>query len=282
LVDAVIEREAGRRIVTRTKLDPASDPFLIEHRLRGKPLLPAVMALELIGQTATLLDGRQVVGFRDVQIHRGLKFVSPQPLNVEVIAELVQDGAAGQLLSTLPARATGPLEARSVHLTATALLDSSPAVPAWPFCGQPPLGWYPIHYDDQAPIYHGPKLRCVKNFFFQYDGGYAKIVAPDIHEIGGARNGAQWILPTAALDACLYACAVFTYLMFQQRVEIPSGFDQIELYRLPNAGEECVLRIYYRDRDERITTYDFVLFGSDGQALLAVQGYGSATLGKAF
>ena len=55
-------------------LDPLTDPFLIEHRLRGRPLLPVVVGLEALAEAASIAAGKLIVGFRDIDMIDGLMF----------------------------------------------------------------------------------------------------------------------------------------------------------------------------------------------------------------
>ncbi|MFM8537402.1 MAG: beta-ketoacyl synthase N-terminal-like domain-containing protein, partial [Planctomycetaceae bacterium] len=50
LVDRVDRH--GDAVDVLVRLDPSSDRFLLEHRLHGRPLLPAVMGLEIVAQAA--------------------------------------------------------------------------------------------------------------------------------------------------------------------------------------------------------------------------------------
>ena len=69
-----VRRDAARRRSARSTFDPAADRFLIEHRLRGKPLLPVVVGLEALAEAARAASGQRVVGFRDIDMVDGLLF----------------------------------------------------------------------------------------------------------------------------------------------------------------------------------------------------------------
>jgi hypothetical protein len=144
--------------------------------------------------------------------------------------------------------------------------------------GEPPLGWFPMTYAEDGPILHGPRLRCLRDVAVQYDGAFGRIVAPAVEDLAGPRTGRNWVLPAAVLDACFVTCSAFAYVMFSKRVEIPLGIDQMRLGRKTRPGETCTLRVFFRGQDERSSRYDFVLTGQDGQGILAVVGYRSATL----
>jgi len=102
-----------------------------------------------------------------------------------------------------------------------------------------------MEYKSDAAIYHGPPFRCLKGVYCQYDGGFGRLIASELGELGGARQGSTWIVPGALLDGSMVACSTFMYAMFNGRVEIPQGIDRLRLGRHPRAGEECILRFYF-------------------------------------
>ena len=64
-----------RAIEAEIVFNPTADPFLIDHQLRGKPLLPAVVSIEAAAEAAAAYGrGRAVVALRDVEMLDGLAF----------------------------------------------------------------------------------------------------------------------------------------------------------------------------------------------------------------
>ena len=65
----------GEGASVRVDFDPTQDMFLVEHTQYGRPLLPAVMAAELIAQSALAAGAtRAVREIRDVTIQRPFGF----------------------------------------------------------------------------------------------------------------------------------------------------------------------------------------------------------------
>ena len=78
--------------ISSVVLDPTVEPFLIEHRLDDRPLLPLVIGLELLCEAASkLIDGGGKVSLRDVEAVNGLRFHTDQPHEARVRA--VEAGA---------------------------------------------------------------------------------------------------------------------------------------------------------------------------------------------
>ena len=85
LISRLRRHEGGA--VTEMLLDPRVEPFLTQHRYRGKPVLPAVIALEALAQSAALATGKKVTAFQQVDMTSGLTFHVPQPLAARLPSE---------------------------------------------------------------------------------------------------------------------------------------------------------------------------------------------------
>jgi acyl transferase domain-containing protein/acyl carrier protein len=271
LIDSIHAAESCEGWVAELRLDPSADPFLREHRMNGKPLLPGVMVLESLAQAAAAVTGRCVTAIRDVEIAEGMAFSTAEPLRARIELTRTAGGLACALLSEFRDRQGRVVTADRQHARGIIELGE-PAAWDTPAPGQPPAGWFPNRHSADALLFHGPPLRCLKDCSFQYDGGWGRLVAPPLAELAGPRSDAGWILPPALLDGCLYACSAFVYVQFGARVDIPSGLERLEVVRQPRPGETCIVRFHFLGRDDRHGRFDFALFG-DGGPILRVQGF---------
>ncbi len=274
LIHAVSPRDSTGTMVADVLFDPVADPFLKEHRLKGKPFLPGVIGIEALLEAASVAAGGRSIGaLRDVVIPNGLLFHSNKPIKTVVTLAPIDNGWSCRLTSELRDRRGRLVQADRLHVTGVvewaAGTDVIPATPP----GQPPLGWFPHQYADDGPIYHGQPFRCLKQCAFQYDGGWGQIVAGSAAELAGGRSHEGWILPSAVLDACLVTCGGFVFLQFGGQVEVPHGFDRLRWTRLPSAGETCVVRLAFLGRERPYSRFDFTLFGADQEPILQVDGY---------
>ncbi len=273
LVESVADGDGGA-INVRLLLDPVADPFLSQHRLRGKPFLPAVIGLEAIAEAAAMADPRQmVVALRDVEIVNGLLFHGTKPIAADVTVAPAEAELVCSLTSRQCDRKGRLIDARRPHVHGIAELGSTAAVIEAAPPGRPPLGWTPNQYPEDGLMYHGPALRCLTDCAFQYDGGWGRIVAPPLRDLAGRRAAAGWILPSAVLDACLFACGGFSFFQFGGAIEVPHGFERLTWTRQPRAGETCIVRLYFRGRDEHHSRFDFTVFGDDDRPLLQAIGF---------
>jgi len=281
LIDRAQTTDAGG-LIAEIRFDPAADPFLLEHRLKGKPFLPAVVGLEALAEAAALWNPRQtVVGLSDVEIVNGLMFHSDRPIAAKVAVTPAGFGAACLLTSELRDRKDRVIIADRVQVKGTVHFADAPPALVAPPPGEPPLGWFEQRYPEEALIHHGPAFRSLKGFCCQYDGSFGKILASSPGELAGPRPAQGWHLPLAVLDGCLYACGNFLFIQFAKALEIPHGFDRLQWTRMPREGETCVVRVFFRGREDRHSCFDFTLFGDDGNVLLAAEGYRTVLVGEA-
>ena len=97
LVDRVLEREPGVRVVAR-KLISAADPLLQGH-FPGRPLVPGVLMLEMLAQAGGFLEAGSLEGkaifLAGVQ---EAKFKAPAFPGDDLRLEVVPEGAFGGLM----------------------------------------------------------------------------------------------------------------------------------------------------------------------------------------
>ncbi len=268
-----VEQQASGNIRAIVRFNPQTDPFLDEHRFKGKPFLPGVSGMETIAQAAQVAAGqRRVVGLRDVHIVNGLACQNDEPVVTHVAATHTSEGVECLMTTEQRDRKGRLIQADRPIVRGIAELADAPITLEAPELTQPPLGWYPSKYADDQLMFHGPKLRCLKECFYQYDGGWGKIVATSPSELAGTRSADGWILPMAVLDACVVVCGSFAFLQFGGAVEVPHQFDRLRWVRQPRAGEVCIVRAFFRG-EGRHSEFDFTLYGDAGDVILQADGY---------
>ncbi len=149
--------------------DPMTDRFLLHHKLRGKPLLPAVVGLEALAEAATLATGRPVVAIRNVELIEGLLFHGDKQLKTRV--RVVPDGPhlTCELVSDFFNRNGQLMKKDRLHLRARVeVADSVP--PLGIVMPEPPSEFQPFTFQDNGPLYHGPSLHGVKGAIFDAAG----------------------------------------------------------------------------------------------------------------
>ena len=270
--------QAGRGTKVSFVLDPTADRFLTEHLQYQRPLLPAVMGAELLAQATLAAVGcERVEEIRDFVVEWPLGFSTDQPREVWVE---VEPGASGlvkaRAWSTAPG-ADGP-EGDLTRGHASATLLTGPAEPITAKLDDLPFPWNPMVYQDDGPMWHGPSFRVLTGMFLDRSGGWGRLVAPNADTVAHPRGAAGWTVPVAMLDGAIFASAVYSYVLCGKRVEIPVRFDRLRVVGRATAAEKCTVRLFFRSQDPQKTVYDFVIYGADGRALVAVDGLHLAVL----
>ena len=121
---------ADGALTIETTLDPAAQPFLHDHQIEGKPVLPGVMGIEAFAEAALrILPGWHVEAIEDVDFLAPFKFYRGEPRTVTVEAVFRPQGdrvvAECRLLGsrTLPNQATPQV---TTHFTARVRLTKQP------------------------------------------------------------------------------------------------------------------------------------------------------------
>jgi len=274
---ARVER-AGPGTKVHFVLDPTADRFLTEHLQYQRPLLPAVMGAELLAQATLAAVGcERVEEIRDFVVERPLGFPTDQPREVRVE---VEPGASGRVTARAWSTAPGAdgTEGDLTRGHASATLLTGAAEPVTAELDDLLFPWNPMVYQDDGPMWHGPSFRVLTGLFLDRSGGWGRLAAPNADTVAHPRNAAGWTVPVAMLDGAIVACAVYSYILCGKRVEIPVRFDRLRIVGRATAAEKCTVRLFFRSQDPQKTVYDFVIFGADGRALVAVDGLHLAVL----
>ncbi len=277
MIDAVVEQVPGQRLSCEVHLDPVNDLFLVQHRFKGAPMMPVVMTMEALVEAALLADGghRQVAGLRNIQIKNGLRFLTENVHPARIYATVSGNHVAADFTCDSFSRSGKLLQKDKPYLSAVVeLCDQLPELnlepmtmpTEWTDC------WYP---EEDIVIWHGPEFRCLKQV--AGDGaintGWGRLVAPDVTRIGSPRQGTGWIMPSAVLDSCFFACGIYLWVCCGGVVAIPAGIDAIRLGRHPHPQENCIVQMKYRGREGDQGIFDFAIYGEDGTGVLALEGY---------
>jgi len=254
------------------RLDPTSDRFLVEHTQHGRPLLPAVMGAELLAQAA-IAAGHcdHIAEIRDFSVERPIGFPIDQPRAVRV--EVAQPAGGSSEVrgwaGVLNAEGRTAGEDR-VHIRG--IVSAAASEPITKKLDEQPFPFNPMVYQDDVSLRHGPAFRTLSGLFLDRCGGWGRLVAPAADVVAQPRGARGWTVPVALLDGCLVACAVYSYILCNRRVEVPLRFERLRIESQPRTGEKCTVRLFFRSQDPRESVYDFTLFGDDGRAVLALDG----------
>ncbi len=242
-------------------LDPSGQPFLRDHRLGGVPLLPAAMAVELLLQAA----GERVPALAnpvlsDFVISRPVKAPFGKKTTLEI-----------EILDRSDVLNLRELHEHDISVSGKVRSEAAGRAPAFsPEAAPFPL--YPSVYFDDSELIHGPTLRTLKGSYFERDGGWSELEAPDPSLVFGPFSAKTIRSPVALVDGCFYACGMFAYFLCGRRIERPLAIERMTFGRVPLKGEICNMRFGLVEQQASYSLYDFSLFDAEGTAVLDVRG----------
>ncbi|HEY1600435.1 MAG TPA: SDR family oxidoreductase, partial [Pirellulales bacterium] len=273
LVDSIRPREGQPGSEAEIRFDPTTDPFLLDHKLRGKPFLAAVVGLESQAEAAALASGKTVAEVRNAQMVDGLAFRNEQPIIAHVTAVPQADGTVEcELIADFHNRIGKLMHKDRIYQRATvAVVDKF--VPYTAEMPEPPTEWVPFEFTNSLQMYHGPTLQGMKALSLGEEGGWAQLVALPLRAFGGARAGQEWIIPATVLDAAFYACGTHAFVFGGDAVSLPHSLELVRRGRMPRDNEKCLVQFRCRAMEAQHAIYDFTIFGEDRAVIVAVEGH---------
>ena len=255
---------------------PGTDPFLIDHRFRGRPLLPAVVGMEAFLETVReLYPNKKVVALHDVELREGLGFPSDDPIAATIITESFGDRISCRLAAPfVNSKGIVVLSERIYSVGTVEIADAEVAIHAT-IPDVPTGSWHPIRYvDEKSLMYHGPVFQqSVEALFTENDGVWSRISVRPLSQLFGKRSAGKSVIHPGTVDACLYICGVCVWLETKGAVGLPKSLKTLRLGRLPKDGENVVAHIRYKRGNESEAWFDVVCCGEDGTPLFTLEEY---------
>jgi NAD(P)-dependent dehydrogenase (short-subunit alcohol dehydrogenase family)/acyl carrier protein len=290
LLTSQVRPVSGGTRAFEARVNPSRDPFLTEHLLHGKPLMPFVVATEMLWEAASLTLSTSDIDLYSIEAISGIRFFheAEQGLRVEtafdaegdIQCQLFNDfiSRSGRLIETdrMAFRATAKLQNNETPLAS----DSNACVRLTP---DKERKWRPVSYPPaDADFYVGWPLQRLRSVQLQGDGIIGRISAPALIELAGSRRQvAGWKVPSAAMDACLFAVGMLAWEHVAAGVALPVRIGLLSLGdRLPDPGEACQVHAKFKRAGDGRAVFDFSLYGIDDQLLLNAQDYEVAWLDR--
>ena len=257
-------------------VDPVADRFLSEHTLRSfphkVPLLPAVMAIEMMAEAGEVLaqPGERTVAIRNMQIMTGIKCTGPDVRTLVVRCQRSGNDVAVQLFESA--------EADKPSMTATIALGTE-TLPMETRISQPHGELMDFPYPPNAAIQHGPVFQTLKKLAPWRFQGTAHLQIGQSCLADDFPAAAEWVIDPAILDGVLVACGADAWLYYGYTPELPHSFDEIIVGKMLQSRENCTAGFKCCTTfKEDITTYDLVLQDSTNRTFMQVNGFSSKRL----
>ncbi|TWT92487.1 Erythronolide synthase, modules 5 and 6 [Neorhodopirellula pilleata] len=276
-------------------LNPTTDRFLKEHLVHGRPTLPFVIAIEMLAEAARARHAEktgeflQVIACHDVRAHQSLKCLTDDAFAVELVPA-GDESDRWTLVSDLRRRDGRLVQAARPHFSATIELGREADTDRWTredlfeghnFTVQPV-----VYQPNEAPVYHGPQLQCLREIGFDLSAGDDRVgiavglvVAPSpAHLAGEQRPLRGWSILPAAVDAVLYAAGCLAYRI-GDRPNLPISFERIQVGRLPRPGEVLRVVVELSEMNQQGAILSAKLAGQNRDRIVQLDGYQIGWLG---
>lgn len=281
LIDRVIQQTDLVNTRVACEFDPVRDPFLVQHRLRDRPLLPMVIAIEAMLEAASLLvpPGQQVTGIRDVEAIAGLNFHTDRIRHPEVSASVRSGAVECELTCDFHNRAGRLMRPSVSHFTGS--VDFGPqSISPHPVAIPSTDNWRDFEYPQEREevLYHGPIFRNVNRIELHEKGGWAELTVPAFQPIAGYRPAFGWMLSPGILDSMMFSCGIFRWVYRNRIIAVPTRIDSIRFGRPAVPGERCYQRFDSVRFDDQTDSFDSQLHGEDGSLIYRIEGHQAVVL----
>ncbi|WP_020649517.1 type I polyketide synthase [Solimonas variicoloris] len=247
----------------------ASDPYLIDHCMDGKAVVPAAGALEYMAQfVGAAWPGWHVVGMRDVRQMNGIVLeggsravqlrarasshsdLHGQTVTVEIIdpqRKLPFYRATAVLLQELP----------------EATLAQAPVLPGEGIAIEAADAY-------REHLFHGPRFRLIERIDKLHGGGIAVAVKPSQIEGFVGAAGGRWVFDMGLMDVPPQLAFVWARVQ-QDKGALPAGFGSVSRYgREPLSGPlKLVMRLKPAPHEHAIA-YDVDIIDAQGRVRIAI------------
>lgn len=282
LVRSHLRMGGGGALVLEHHLDLEADPYLADHQLDGRPVLPATGAAEWIAQTvAAGWPDWQVAEIRGLRVLGGVVLDPQAGADMTVSARASSHSGAGEQMVDVDIRQAGRKAAcyrASVRLVER--LDAPPAFDGDVLAGEPlaPAEAY-VKY-----LFHGPRFRLLTAIDAHAETGIDACVAPSVLADWLPGADGHWLLDPGLLDCGPQLAMIWTRL-YHDTSALPSAFGTIARYGhepLP-AALRLVFRLAEVGAEGATLRYDVFYVDDDNRVRIAlrdVEGTASAALNR--
>jgi hypothetical protein len=264
-----LSRQSGMRL--DVTLDPTVQPFLMDHRIEGIPVLPGVMGIEAFAEAARILAPElDVVAIEDVTFESAVKFFRQQPrtLTVDTTFQPALDGvlASSRLIGTrtLPNR---PEPEEQVHFTGRVRLGRAPmCAPIVPPRSAPQRAV--LASDIYQVFFHGPAYQVLDRAWRENGFTIGLLAAPLPANHSPASE--RLIMAPRLIELCFQTAAIME-LVEHGYMGLPRSVSRVRTIR---ASEEANGPLYALVRPgAEPESYDAHVVDASGTVFVELHGY---------
>ena len=242
LAGHTVRRRSNSVVEAEVTLDASRFPYLDEHRIDDKPVLPLAVAMEFMVELATAAEpDMQIVGLTDVQQFSGI-VLEDECREVLLRAEPVHRNGGDSMWQV---RICDPsMPARSLYEAAVRASRQLCEPPQAPFIERL-NGGFPLSVDNAYLrwLFHGPSFHLIRQVHGLDEHGIDATVQPSCTRRSvGEHVHCGWLIDAIALDVGPQLAALWSRAHFDT-TPLPSRVKSYDRYG--SIGEEpfeCILR----------------------------------------
>jgi hypothetical protein len=260
------------RLTIETTLDPAMQPFLHDHQIEGKPVLPGVMGIEAFAEAALcMLPGWHVESIEEVNFLAPFKFYRSEPRTVTVEAIFRPHGEAVVAECRLNGTRSLPGQAEpqvTTHFTARVRLTrAQPEQVTVPAMSEP-AGAIVNAADIYRVFFHGPAYQVLERAWL----GESRTVGQFFQGLPDHHHPLDRPLAMAPrlIELCFQAAAL-REVAAQGRIGLPLHVDRVCQWRSPDQAEGPLYAVITPDPNQDSFNADVV--DAAGNQYLPLRGY---------
>ena len=257
-----------------------SDPYLLDHRIDGKLVLPAAGAAEWMAQfAAAAWPGWQVSELRDLRQFNGISVDSDGERLIQLRARASSHSDAGT--QSITVEMVDPAQKRPCYRATVCLVEQLAEAPllnlaalteAQPVTASDAYGRY---------LFHGPRFRLIDRIDGVSQTGVDAMVRPASVKTWLDRDG-SWLFDPGLLDLPPQLAIVWSRI-HHDMTALPSAIGRIQRFAgKANGPLKLALRMLPDEQAQSIR-YDAWIIDGDGRVRLAIErfeGHMSAALNR--
>ena len=278
MVGKVDEMGLYSGLTVETTLDPAKQPFLFDHQINMTPVLPGVMGLEAMAETAKLLFPDRYVGaIENVSFLTPFKFYRSQPRDLRICADFSVEKddiiANCRLVGSRVLHGQSEPEMTTHFAGQVRLVLQQPQAAREEAISRRVKGAKVDASDIYKVYFHGPAYQVIESAWRAGEhiiASFAKNL-PANHE----PSDLPLIASPRFVELC-FQTASLAGLAIQSQLGLPYSFSELKLLSMPEKDPDATFYSIVTPNPDG--TYDAKLTSGKGEVYLVLRGYKTMNL----
>lgn len=264
-------------LTIETTLDPATQPFLYDHRIDGTPVLPGVMGIEAFAESAICLyPGWHIEALEEVNFLAPFKFYRDEPRTLTIHGSFYPQNGKVIASCRLTGRRTLPNQPEpqeTTHFTARVRMSEEPldvATGAVPRISAEAMVQAAQIY---RMYFHGPAYQVLERAWS--DGtrmvGEMAVGLPSNHQ----PSDRPTLTSPRLIELCFQTAGLWE-MAAHHRMGLPQHVHRVSCFRAPQLGEGSLYAVVTPHPDQG--TCDAEVVDAHGNRYLSLSGYRTSAL----